>query len=68
MISENQIDTILFIFMLVGNGLVLLYLNRNHKHMFPSDKWQKVIFNILLFLIGAGIAITLLSELSIYLR
>jgi hypothetical protein len=52
----NNDGTVIFIILLGFIGIVLRYLNRKHRDMFPSQVYQKIIFNIVLLLLGAGLA------------
>lgn len=52
----NNDGTIIFIILLGFIGTALRYLNRKRPDMFPSEINQRIIFNIVLLLLGAGSA------------
>jgi TRAP-type C4-dicarboxylate transport system permease small subunit len=54
--SFNNDGTVTLIILLGFIGITLRYLNRKYRDMFPSQVYQRIIFNIVLFLLGAGLA------------
>lgn len=62
----NAITIFVYFLMLIANVAILTYLNKNKPRMFPETRLGKLAFSIILFAIGAGLSLTLLTLIMDY--